>query len=216
METHKIDSVIKKAINESENYYDSEANIAKERIWNHIQFQKQNQSKPILLRLLVAASILLFISISIIAISNIRNRNTINTLVELNRKLKNEAAINVKNTLKKESIVATNVSKHDTVIIEKKVIEYKPLVTTKQITDTVYIQQIVYVEKEQKPALLIKNENNYSTDSIIQTIGNNYKSEILISNNESLKREKGKKFQIIFGGNKDQINSGTLAFTTKL
>jgi hypothetical protein len=216
METHKIDSTIKKAIIESENHYDSEANIAKTRIWNHIQIQKQKQSKPPLLRLLVAASILLFISLSIITISNIRNRNTINTLVELNCKLKNEAIIRNKNTLKQESIIATNVSIHDTIIIEKKVIEYKPLVTTKQITDTVYIQQIVYVQKEQKPALLITNENNSSADSILRTIGNNYNSEILISNKESLKREKGKKIQIKFGGNKDQINGGTLAFTTKL
>ncbi|MBK8805266.1 MAG: hypothetical protein IPO21_00910 [Bacteroidales bacterium] len=215
METHKIDSVIKKAINESENYYSSDANIAKERIWNHIQREKQNQSKPIMLRLLVAASILLFISLSIITISNIRNRNTINTLVELNRKLKNEATINVKNTIKKESIIATNVIIHDTIIIEKKVIEYKPLATTKHFTDTVYIQQIVYVKQEQKPDFLITNEKNCSTDSVIQKTGNNYKSEILISNNQSLKRKKVKKIQIKFGGNKDQIDSGTLAFTKR-
>jgi hypothetical protein len=216
METHKIDSIIQKALNETENHYDSEANSAKERIWSHIQLQKQNQSIPPLLRLLVAASILLFISLSIVSISNMRNRSTINTLVELNRKLKNETTIRNKSILNNESITAHNESIHDTIIIEKKVIEYKPLVTTKQITDTVYIQQIVYVEKEQKPAIEITNENNSSADSIFRTIGNNYKSEILISNNESLKSEKGKKIQIKFGGNKDQVNTGTLAFTTKL
>lgn len=216
METHKIDSIIKKAINESENHYDSEANIAKERIWNHIQLQKQNQSKQSLLRFLAAASILLFIGLSIITISNIRNRNTINTLVELNFKLKNEALISNKNNLRQESIIASNVNIHDTIFIEKKVIKYTPLITAKQITDTVYIQQIVYVEKEHEPALVISNENNSSKDSIPRTIGNNYKSEIIISNKESLKAEKGKKFQIKFGGNIDHINSGTLAFTTNL
>ena len=213
METHKIDLIIKKAINESENFYDSEANNAKERIWNHVQLQKQNVSKPILFRLLVAASILLFISLSIISISNIRNRNTINTLVELNRELRNEATIkNKKFSIKKETLSTTKVNKHDTIYIEKKVVEYIPLVATKQITDTVYIQQIVYVEKEQNPTSLAVNNYSTPTDTIVKTIENNYKAEILISNNESLKR---KKFQLIFGSNKDQINSGTLAFTTK-
>ena len=216
METHKIDSIIKKAVVESENHYDSKANNAKDRIWNQIQLQKQNQSKPVLLRLLVAASVLLFISLSIVTMSNIRNRNTINTLAELNRKLKNETIIKAQNAIKNKPAIATNVNIHDTIIIEKKIIKYKPLVTTKHIIDTVYIQQIVYVEKAQKAALSITNENNPLTDSIIQRTVNSYKSEILINNSESLKREQGKKIQIKFGGNKDQTNSGTLAFTTNL
>jgi hypothetical protein len=216
METHKIDSVIKKAINESENYYDSEANIAKERIWNHIQLQKQNQSKPALLRLFVAASILLFISLSIVTISNIRNRGTLNTLVELNSKLENEAKIRNRNTLKRETIAASHLNIPDTIFIEKKVIQYKPIITTKQITDTVYIQQLVYIEKQQEPALVRLNENNSSADSMLRTIENTYKSEILISSKESLKSEKRKKIQIIFGSTKGQVNSGTLAITTNL
>jgi hypothetical protein len=216
METHKIDSIIQKAISETENHYDSVANSAKERIWNHIQLQKQNQSMPPLLRLLAAVSILLFISLSIISISNIRNRNTINTLVELNRKLKNEALISNKNILKEELIIASDVNIHDTIFIEKKVIKYNPLITAKQITDTVYIQQLVYIEKEQEPALVRLNENNSSADSMLRTIENTYKSEILISSKESLKSEKRKKIQIIFGSTKGQVNSGTLAITTNL
>lgn len=204
METHKIDSIIRNAINGSEDHYDSEADHAKERIWNQIRLQKQNHSKPALLRLLVAASILLSISLSVATISNIRNRNTINSLVELNRELR------------KESATATNVSIHDTITVEKKVIEYKPVVTTKQITDTVYIRQIVYVEKEQEPVLLATDEINSSTDSISQTTGNNHISEIFITSNESLGKERRRKFQIKFGCNKDQANSGTLAVTTNL
>ena len=204
METHKIDSIIKKAIDGSENHYDSEADAAKDRIWNQIQLQEPNRSKPVLLRLLAVACILLLIGLSAITISNIRHRNTIDTLVELNHKLQIESA------------TAHNVIVRDTVIIQNKVIEYKPLITTKHITDTVYIQKTVYVEKEQKPALSMANEHISSTDSIIQTAGNNYKSEILIRNKESLREENTKKLRIKFGSNREQANSGSLAFRTNL
>ncbi len=215
METHHIDSIIKKAINESEGFYDIEANNAKERIWNKIQKQKQVQ--PLFIRLLVAACILLFMGISLILISNIKARNKINTLVEINSSLKNEAIKINSNVLnKKESKITTNVNLPDTVYIEKKVIVTVPLITTKQITDTVYIKQIVYVEKEYKQELLTVNENAYKKDSVFQSINNDYKTEILISNNESIKKEKRNNIKFKFGGNKDQINSGTSAFITKL
>ena len=63
MENHKLDSLIKNAINESDNFYDSEAISAKKRIWNHIRPQKQ--VKPLSLSLLAAASILLLIGLSV-------------------------------------------------------------------------------------------------------------------------------------------------------
>jgi hypothetical protein len=216
METHKIDSIIKKVIRESENFYDSEATNAKERIWHHVQLKKQNQAKPLVFRLLVAASILLFIGLSILTISNIKNRNTINTLVELNSALREETAIINRKSLLNEPLAANNAKIHDTIYIEKKVVEYRPIVTTKQITDTVYIQQIVYVEKEPQPASLEVDENRRPVDSVSHTIGNNYKSEITIRNSESTKREKGNKIQLKFGSNSDQTNRGTLAFTTEL
>ncbi|PLX21410.1 MAG: hypothetical protein C0599_07990 [Salinivirgaceae bacterium] len=215
METNKLDSFFKKAITESENYYDSKADDAKENIWNHIQLQSQSKSKIYLLRLLVAASIVLFIGLSILTILNIQNRNTINTLAELNRKLKNEVEENLNNNLKNESIAANTII-HDTLVVEKKIVEYHPVIKTERITDTVYVEQIVYVEKEQTPVLIATNDNLHSTDSLIQSTGNNYKTEILISKNEPVKKKKRKRFQFRFGNSKNQINDGALALKTNL
>ena len=44
METHNIDSKIRKAIEESADFYDAEAGKSKERIWQHIQRKKQVQA----------------------------------------------------------------------------------------------------------------------------------------------------------------------------
>ncbi len=217
METHKIDSLIKNAIHESNNFYDSVANNAKERIWNQVQPKKKNHPRLLLFPLLVAASVLLFVCLSVVTISNVKNRNTIKKLVELNNALRNESIQNNTGTLiKRENVIATNTCKPDTVYFEKKIIEYKPLVTIKQTTDTIYIQQITNIEVEQKPASLTVYALNNPKDSIIQTSEDNFKSEILITNNESFTKEKRKKIQIKFGGNKDQTNGGTLALTTKL
>lgn len=216
METHNIDLFIKKAIDESANFYDIEANKAKEKIWKHVQLQKQNHHRPILIRSLVAACILLFISTSVISLSLIKTKKTIKTLVELNNTLKDYTIESNQNTLtKKEPVIAANANSPDTVFIEKNVVVSKPVIITKQIIDTVFIRQIVYVEKEQAQETLTAIENSYPTDSIFQSNANNYETEILISNNEKVKREKGKKIQIKFGGNKDQTSSGTLAFTTE-
>ena len=213
METHPIDSIIKKAISESENFYNTEANNAKDRIWNQVQLRKQSQPKPLLFRLLAAACILLFISTSLIAISYIKDRNTINTLVELNNSLKNKVAINnKKEIINKKTIISSNFNASDTVYVEKKVIVNNTVISSKQITDTVYIKQIVYVEKEPAPAILTTTEKSGSTDAIGQKSTSNFEAEILINNNESVKKEKKNKIQIKFGGNKNQINSGNLAF----
>jgi hypothetical protein len=215
METNKLDSFFKKAISESENYFDSQANDAKEKIWDHIQLQSQSKSKTYLLRLLAAASIVLFIGLSILTILNIQNRNTITTLVDLNRKLKNEVEKNLDNSLKNESIAANTII-HDTLIIEKKVIEYQTVVETKRVADTVYVQKIVYVEKEQTPVLMTTNDNTHTADSISQSRGTNYIKEILISKKEHVKKKKRKRFQFKFGNSKDQIDDGALALTANL
>lgn len=215
METHDIDSIFRKAIHESGNFYDSEANDAKERIWNEVQGQKQ--SKPFLFRLLVAACILLFFSTTVISISNIRNRTHINSLVELNKKLEDAAAKNNnKPAINKESAIAANVRFTDTIYIEKKVIVNKPIVTTQRITDTVYIKQMVYIEKEQTPELLTTIEIKNSPDPTTQTTESHQETEIIISNNEPVNKKKRRKLQIKFGGNKNQASSETLAFNRKL
>lgn len=214
METHNIDSAIRKAIHEAEDYYDVEANMAKNKIWNSLQIEKQNKPKLIFFRLLAAACILLLIGITITTIILINDRTKIDTLVELNKSLKLETDKNSLNLQQSER--KANASLTDTIFIREKIVVSKPLVTTQVITDTVYIQQIVYVEKEIKNESTIINQSQKPSDLAVPTTENNYKTEIHISNNEPLKKERGHKFRIRFGGAKDQFNSGITGFTTKL
>jgi hypothetical protein len=217
METHNIDSIIKKVIDGSMNFYDMEANKAKERIWKQVKFQQQKHPRLILLRFLVAACILLFISTSIISIAYIKTNKSIKTLAELNSALKNNSTVNDQNTLNiKEPVTASNIKSTDTIYIERKVIVSKPVNIIKYVIDTVYISKIAYVKKEQTQKLFTGNENNITIDSNFQTHTNNYETKILISNNEIIKQGKRKKLQFKFGGNKDQIDNGTLAFSAKL
>lgn len=214
MEEHKIDSLVKKALNESDNFYDAEAIKAEDRIWNQIQPQKQE--KPLYIRFLAAASILLFIGLSAVTYYNMKHRSVINELVESNVLLKKDLMISKQNLLtKKETMTASYKPVTDTIYIEKKIVEYKPQVTTQHVTDTVYIEQIVYIEKEPVSNLMTVNDPVSSFDSTNKKVENNYQSDIIISNNESLKKKKPKKMRIKFGGNRSQNRKGTLALTTK-
>ncbi|MBK6964774.1 MAG: sigma-70 family RNA polymerase sigma factor [Bacteroidales bacterium] len=191
METNKIDFIVKKAINESENYYDSKANSARERIWNQVQLQSSDKHTSHFFRLLVAACILLFISTSVVSILNMNARNRIKTLVALNSALKNKATMNYKDSsITEETVKSTYANSSDTAFIKNVAAIIKPVVTIQQITDTVFINQIVYVEKEQAPELLATTDKNISTDSIYQRITVKNETEILIVKNESLKKEK--------------------------
>ncbi|MDN3642250.1 hypothetical protein QWY87_06035 [Lutimonas halocynthiae] len=213
MEEHKIDSLVKKALNESGNFYDAEAIKAENRIWN--QIHPQQQVKPLYIRFLAAASILLFIGLSAVTFYNMKQKSAINELVESNVLLKKDLMIYKQNLLtNKETMAASYKLANDTIYIEKKVLQ-KPLVTTQYITDTVYIKQIIYVEKEPEANLITVNDTSSSLDSSSIRIKNNYQSDIIISNNESAKKKKPKKMKIKFGGNRSQNRKGTLALTTK-
>jgi len=213
MEEHKIDSLVKKALNKSENFYDAEAIKAENRIWNQIHPQKQ--VKPLYIRFLAAASILLFIGLSAVTLYNMKQKSAINELVESNVLLQKDLMIYKQNSLvTKEPIVASYKPATDTIYIEKQV-HQKPLVTTQYIIDTVYIKQIIYVEKEPEVNLITVNDTPSSLDSSSIRIKNNYQSDIIISNNESAKKKKPKKMKIKFGGNRSQNRKGALALTTK-
>jgi hypothetical protein len=217
METNKIDSFFRKSISESEDHYDEEANNSKERIWSQVQHKKKMLVMPFFFRLLAAACILLFISTSILFVSNLKSQKRINALAELNTELEKKAAIQTKNEIiKNESLLAANQSSPDTVFIEKMVVVAKPVIQKERITDTLYIPQIVYVEKEIIPESVLTIENIVPADSTIQKITGNYETEILISNNEDLKKEKQKKFKLKFGGNQNTGNDGRIALSSKL
>lgn len=217
METNKLDSFFRKSINESEDHYNIEANNAKERIWNQVRHKKKMLVIPLFFRLLAAACIFLLISTSILFLLNLKTEKKIDALVALNTELENKVAINNTNSLiKNESEIASKLNSADTVFIEKTVVITKPVIQKERITDTVYIPQIVYVEKEISPESVIVFENIIPADSSIQKISGNYETEILISNNEDIKKEKQKKFKLKFGGNQNPGSDGTIALSSKL
>lgn len=217
METNKIDSIFKKSIVESEDYYETEANSAKSRIWSQVQHGNNKKTLPLLFRLLVAACILLFISTSFLFVSNIGTRNKLEALTELNTDMKNKVALVAKNDLiNKELLIAANLNSPDTVFIEKKVIVTKSIIQKERITDTVYIQQIVYVENELIAESIIDIENSIPTDSTYQIITDNYSTEILINNTKTSKKENKKKFRLKFGGNRNSGNERAIALSSKL
>jgi len=216
METHNIDSKIKRVVEESVNFYDSEADLAKERIWKQVRLRKQVNISLILLRLLVAACILLFFSTSVISVSYYRIKNSLKTVAEANSTLMNKTnAFYQKALIINEPLNAQEIKITDTIYIEKKVMVSQPVIVTKQVIDTVYVRQIVLVEKEQTPVLITDYENSIAGDSNIQNSMAQYETKILISNNEPVKQEKRRRIQFKFGGNNQQISDGTLALSAK-
>lgn len=211
METQHIDSIFKKAINESGNFYDTQASKAKEGIWNQVQLQKPKLIKPYVFRLLAAACLLLFICTGVVVVSNIKSKSTIKQLVAANTNLQNEAKLSSKSILANNNTVIAP----DTVYIEKRVLVNTPLIIAQIITDTVYVNQIVYVEKEPAQELIATTEDVFSGDSLYQKNKANYKMEVLISNTDVAKKKK-KKMRIKFGGNKEQAAASTLGFTAGL
>lgn len=168
MEKDKLDSLIKNAIDESNDFYDSEALDAKERVWSKVK--PQHKVVPLFYRLLAVACILLLIFLSVSTYSNLRYKSTIDKLVETNSQLKQ----NLKTT--KENSLTSVKQINDTIYVEKKNSESEPIVTTNNITDTVYIKQIVYVDKE---------NNSNSTSLNKQTSNSNNNSKINESSSQS-------------------------------
>lgn len=214
MKMQNIDTIFKNAIEKSEGFYSSEANDSKERIWENIRNQKQKHPKMILFWSLVAACILLFFSTTVISLWNIKTKNKIETLVALNSNLlKNDIGKSQNSITVVEPEKVAIVNSVDTIYIEKEVIISKPIVITKVISDTVFMEQIVYVEKETSKELVANNDISSQTGSSSQFTSESIETKVLIRNSKNDKKEKRKKFQIKFGGSKNQSNNGTLAYT---
>ena len=217
METKKIDSLFRKSVNESQDYFETEADDAKSRIWSQVQQKNKKKAMPMLYRLLVAACILFFISTSVLMVSHLQTQKKIEALVVSNANLKSKVATNSQSiSIKKASPIAENSNVTDTVYVEKKVTVTKSIIEKQRITDTVYIKQMVYATKETPPEMIAAIENDVATDSTFQNSSDNYKTEILIKNTKNLKKEKNKKFKFKFGGNRNSGNDVKLALTSKL
>jgi|GEM_PF-2090703 len=217
MDTHKIDSIFRKAVEQSTNFYDAEAEKAKEKIWQQILPNRKVITMPLLIRSLAAACILLLVCTTAISVSLIKAKKTIQVLAEANQSLKNDLDVQGKKTVAMQTPEPqASVHSTDTLYIEKEVVVYQQVVEKESVVDTVFVEQLVYAGQTQNPETAVAANSKDETDSGNQSSMQVQEKEIMISNNESLKLEKRKRFQIRFGGEKNQEDNVPLAFTVKL
>jgi len=210
---HNIDSEIKKVIDESADFYDSDSDQSKGRIWQQVQLQQQKSDKPIWIRILAAACILLFISTSVIAILNRQAEQKIASLVELNSSLQHQ--IQKASILQQPSETNTG-TVADTVYVEKTIPVYKAVIKTERITDTVYIERKVYIENELSQEFITASYDSNADDISPKLTAENYDTHILISSSDEVKQKKERKLQIRFGGSRNQSSKGNAALVAEL
>lgn len=216
METHNIDSSVKKIVDGSADYYDADANAAKGRIWKNVQRREQGHKNMFLLRTLAAACILLLLITSAITVSLLSTKKTVKSLSEMNRAL-------LQNSIRKDHILLSakepvaraDNNIRDTVYIEKKVPVPEPVIKTIKVVDTVYVRQIVYVEKEHTPDDLAAVTERSVSDSGTQIKAGNYETVFLIGDHETDKPKKRIRLLFRLGENKDQPVDRSLAFSTR-
>ena len=184
METNNIDSLIKKVIDESSDFYTQQANAAKNSIWQQVQTPAKKRSGLFLIYSLAAACVTLLILSSILGLSLINskkssdsiNKNTFSCLVAdySKRKVFDDDSMN--------NNMAVSV---DTIYILKTQIVYQPVEVLSYNIDTVYIPQIIY------ETIMIKNDSLVANESDLNTFTDNKNdvpvnnNEIIISNNDS-------------------------------
>ena len=214
---NNIDTIFRKVVEQSADFYDTKAERAKERIWNHVKPVRKIQWQNNLIRILSAACVLLLFCTIVLSVSFIKAKGTLLKLAELNQSIKNDTDIQEKPAFAMQT-PDQEVSLHstDTIYIEKKVIVYQPVVTRERVVDTVFQTQLVYTEKTQSPEALPSATSNAEADRGYQNKIPFQDKEIMISNNEKLKPERRKKFQIRIGGERNQDDNVPLALTVKL
>jgi hypothetical protein len=245
MEEQKIDSLFKKSINESGDFYANDAEKAKERVWNQVKTKKQ--VFPLFYRILAVASILLLIFLSVITYSNMKYKATVNELVESNKELKKDNQI-LRKTIKNSIVDSKPII--DTVWIESKNPQPEPIVITQSIKDTVYLKEIVYVEKNKGTDIIVQNKNTTNPNSVSkpkldelisnhvdsknnvveneilasipstsgEQVETNFKKEIIIKNDKTSNKQKKRKrkFRIKFGGSKSKSQNDGIALSTRI
>ena len=218
MDSKNIDQAIKNIVDNAEGFYDKQASVVQEKIWQRVQSQRKKRNGLMLIRSLAAACILLLIVSSVLFISLRNTKKTVSMQAELNRNLAHKVALynqNIQNSTEPEKPAKINLT--DTVYIVKKETVLKPIETVRKVVDTVYVRQVVYTEKEASPESqkIIAHKNE--TEQEISEAQKVYNTEIFIRGNEQEPKQKGKKFRIRFGGNSNQTanDDGTLALSAK-
>lgn len=217
MDMQKIDSIVKKVIEESNDYYNGEAAKVKGKIWEHVQAKKLNRSNRMLVRLLAAACIVFFLTTVFLSFTLVRTKNSEKNLVALNNHLtgllaeKNEKIFDQESKI---SLAQNNLK--DTVYVVKKEMVYHPVEKIQRITDTVYVQRTVINEKVPAKESLVAEKNDNVSATTIDNAPTNYNTEILIRRNEPKNVKKKWRIRFRFGADRDQVDSKSFALTAEL
>ena len=212
----KIDSIVRKVIEESKDYYNDEAAKVKGKIWEHIQSKKQDRPNRVLVHSLLAACIVLLLTTVFLSFTLVRSKNSEKILIALNNNLSDKLAVNNKITINKRN--KSNPIKenpNDTVYLVKKEIIYQPVERISRITDTVYVQKKTDSIKVASKELLIA-ENHKISKSTVDNEPHFYNTEVVIRKNVSGQEKKKKKIRFRFGGDRDQSENKTFTLSAKL
>ena len=217
MDTHKIDSIVKKVVEESKDYYNDEAAKVKGKIWEHVQSKKQDRPNRILVHSLAAACIILLLTTVFLSFTLMRSKNSEKTLIAQNNDLKDKLAVNSKIIIDEsdKSNGAEDYSS-DTVYMVKKEIIYQPIERIQRITDTVYVREETDSVKAVSKELLMADENDKVSGSLTADESDHYNTEIEIRNKASVQEKKKKKIRFRFGGERNQSGNNSFTLSAKL
>jgi hypothetical protein len=215
METNNIDSLFRKTVEESAEYYEFEAEQSKGSIWQQIKPGNNIPALPVLFRFLLAACVLLLFCSTYLAILLSREKNNVRMLAEAYR-ISGTESFHQRPHLQTEKVMVAHANVSDTVYIKRDVIVYQPVITTEKQTDTIYIRQVVYPEKEQIPEVNTAKQDYNIKESINPVKDQSSAKEIIISN--KLSRDAGKKRKILLklGGYNNSVWNGSPVFTVNL
>ncbi len=212
METNNIDSAIKKAVDESAGFYNDYANEAKDRIWKQIQTPEKKRQGLFLVYSLSAACVVLLIISAVLGLMLLNSEKNISYRSGLSCNFK---VTDINKQICRTTTEKTDIVVPDTVFIIKKEIVSQPVEIISHVTDTVYIPQIIYKNNEIENDPVVIREPDIKTVPEIRKEDPVNGREILISNSNSGKGKKDRKFRFLLGGNTNQVNSGTLALSAK-
>lgn len=204
MNAHNIDESFKHIINESSDFYSKSAWESKAKVWESIQSKKNKQRNQIV-KILAAACFTLLITSSYFLISHFSKKQDLNLHTQTINKLENKLNATENVIQQQQSQLALlQEQKQDTIYIDKEKIEYKTRIQTVKLTDTIYQERIVYIEKElsEDTKLLATKATENKADQPDSYV-------FYQANNEQIKPHKTLKFK--FGGNSKKNENRSLA-----
>ncbi len=189
MDKQSIDSDIRKLLEESVDYYDAQANEAKDRIWGEIQKSGQKNQPALLVRILAIACTLLILISTGLSVLYFRSNRIVLAMKEHNAQMNN---YNIK-LLEKQ--LSDEQKRTDTIVITQKEYIDKPVFITEKVVDTIYMKETVYVPVE-VPAdsgTVLKPETFAYEASMDDTLS--YTSEVIIRNMNNRRPAKNRKMK---------------------